>query len=344
MQTTYIYGAGMLSTHILKMCAEAGIDVSAVIDPKKVGTVFQGKEVIDLVDIEPGSKVLIGVLNNFVNISETVAQLAVSGAEYILTPPEVFFDFGARGLESEWYWLDTDKSKVQSLANASRKLLNPLLDDFSASTLEAILNYRCSGTLNEDYVLDLENQYFDTGISNFWDGSICLLDGGAFDGDTITSASRFDVSLDQVFAFEPDPTNYEKLVSNTSDFSGSLKTFQAGLSDKTEMVSFNFTSGTGSSIDTMGQTENTKMINFDTLSPDNKVTHVKLDVEGGEFKALLGMRKTIEIYNPKMAISVYHKPQDLLALPQLIMELGNYEKFSLRSYARQSFETIFYAC
>lgn len=334
----------MLSAQILKMCAEAGVEVSAVIDPKKIGTFFHGKEVVDMPDIEPGSKVLIGVLNNFVNVSEIVTQLAASGAEYILTPPEVFFDFGARGLTSEWYWLDTDKSKVQSLANATRALLNPLLDDFSACTLDAILSYRCSGALNEDYVLDLENQYFDTGISNFWDGSISLLDGGAFDGDTITSASRFNVSLDQVFAFEPDPENYEKLVSNTLDFSGSIKTFLGGLSDKTEMVSFNFTSGTGSSLDATGQTVNTKMFNFDSLSPDNKVTHVKLDVEGGEFKALMGMRKTIEIHNPKLAISVYHKPQDLLALPQLIMELGNYKKFSLRNYARQSFETIFYAC
>jgi FkbM family methyltransferase len=60
-------------------------------------------------------------------------------------------------------------------------------------------------------------------------------------------------------------------------------------------------------IDTFAEQNNLKEVNF-----------IKMDIEGAEVPALTGASKTIKMYKPRLAISVYHKWDDLLVIPQLI--------------------------
>jgi len=344
MQSVHIYGAGMLAKHMIELCNKVGIKVASVIDPKKVDSTLAGFRVVDTSEIKVGSTVFIAVLNNFVSMAKVSSSLYQSGAGTVLTPPEAFFYFGENGISSDWYWLSTHKGYVHELATKSRSLLNPILDDFSNSTLDMILNYRCSGLINESFIQSLDQQYFVTGIEEFWSGNVNLLDGGAYDGDTIISARLHGVNLTSVVALEPDPSNYFKLRANTVDLGFDVTTFQAGLSDENSLATFNFTASTGSAQIESSDLPKTQLIAFDSIAPRHHITHIKLDIEGMEAKALLGMKKTIETLNPNMAISVYHKPEDIFELSETVMKLGNYNKFSLRNYAHQSFETIFYAC
>ena len=70
------------------------------------------------------------------------------------------------------------------------------------------------------------------------------------------------------------------------------------------------------------ETEKTvETITIDAFSEQNllaRVDFIKMDIEGSEIPALTGATKTIERFKPKLAISVYHKWNDLLAIPQLI--------------------------
>jgi FkbM family methyltransferase len=62
-------------------------------------------------------------------------------------------------------------------------------------------------------------------------------------------------------------------------------------------------------------------ITIDTFSEENslkKIDFIKMDIEGAELPALIGAAKTINMFKPKLAISVYHKWDDLLAIPTLI--------------------------
>lgn len=82
---------------------------------------------------------------------------------------------------------------------------------------------------------------------------------------------------------------------------------------------------------------------IDDVLSGEKVTFIKMDVEGSELQALEGARKSIEKYRPRMAICVYHKPQDIWELADYILRLNPDYRLLLRHYTTCNFETVLYA-
>jgi FkbM family methyltransferase len=75
----------------------------------------------------------------------------------------------------------------------------------------------------------------------------------------------------------------------------------------------------------------------ETVSIDNyvgakslmSVDFIKMDIEGAEVPALNGARNTIKKFKPKLAISVYHKWDDLREIPKLIHGIRDDYEFYL---------------
>jgi hypothetical protein len=84
---------------------------------------------------------------------------------------------------------------------------------------------------------------------------------------------------------------------------------------------------------------------IDHISEEYKIipTYLKMDIEGAEFEAIMGAAETIKKYKPKLAICLYHKPDDLWKLPKLIFELRDDYKFSLGHHFHGWTETVLYA-
>lgn len=82
---------------------------------------------------------------------------------------------------------------------------------------------------------------------------------------------------------------------------------------------------------------------LDDLAGDEDVTYIKLDVEGAERKALQGAEKIIRKNHPRLAVSIYHKPEDILELPEYILSLHGDYRFYIRHYQMSPCETILYA-
>lgn len=76
---------------------------------------------------------------------------------------------------------------------------------------------------------------------------------------------------------------------------------------------------------------------------EEKVTFIKMDVEGAELEALKGARKTIMKHHPRLAISIYHKPEDIWEIPAYILSLSEDYRFYIRHYQFSKNETILYA-
>ena len=76
---------------------------------------------------------------------------------------------------------------------------------------------------------------------------------------------------------------------------------------------------------------------------DERVTFIKMDIEGSEYNALLGARETIVKDRPKLAVSIYHKKEDIWTLPSLILEMVPDYKLFFGHYSIAAAETVLYA-
>ncbi len=87
-------------------------------------------------------------------------------------------------------------------------------------------------------------------------------------------------------------------------------------------------------------------ISIDTFYEQNgleKVDFIKMDIEGSEVPALTGAAKTIKSFKPRLAISAYHKWDDLLVIPRLINSIRDDYNFYLDCTTGFGGETILFA-
>lgn len=81
---------------------------------------------------------------------------------------------------------------------------------------------------------------------------------------------------------------------------------------------------------------------IDVYCADRTVDFVKMDIEGAEQHAIAGGWKTFERDRPVFAISIYHSLQDVVEVPQMMMErMSDYHWF-VRHHAVNYCEVILY--
>lgn len=109
-------------------------------------------------------------------------------------------------------------------------------------------------------------------------------------------------------------------------------------------LTFNVNSdfGYASSVDANGK-EVVCADSIDNILAGRPATYIKLDVEGSELETLKGAVNTIKKYRPKMAVSLYHRPEDIIVLPLFIESLGMDYRYYIRHYQTRWCETTLYA-
>ena len=189
--------------------------------------------------------------------------------------------------------------------------------------------------------------YFPRDIVRLTDNEV-LVDCGAFDGDSIRAfLGRTSRSFRQIYAFEPDATNrraLERYLSSLPDCERDrIAVLPFGVSDHNGMVYFD-ASGTAGSRVTMDQsTDSIECRRLDDALDASQVTIIKMDIEGAEPAALRGATATIRAGRPILAVCAYHKCEHLWTLPTIISAALPEYQISLRRYAEECWETVYYA-
>ena len=169
-------------------------------------------------------------------------------------------------------------------------------------------------------------------------------DVGALNGETAKEFLRWaGDTADHVWCFEPDARNAEKCRTTLPELekAGKLTVVPKGAWSEHTTLSFcaqaNGISAVGAGDDTVETTT------LDKVFADEPITFIKMDIEGAEFEALRGCECTIRTQRPKLAISVYHKPGDIVDLAQLILAYQPDYRLYLRHYCIFDNETVLYA-
>lgn len=196
--------------------------------------------------------------------------------------------------------------------------------------------------LADCYKAICDRQYFEKDIIPHNTDEV-FIDGGCYDGRTIRQFIDWcGGDYRKIFAFEPDKISYERIAERISDEKiRDVKLYNRGLWSRETELTFNEDGSQGARISEAGAAT-IKTISIDEAVENEKVTFIKLDVEGAEYETLLGAKETIRKYRPKMAISVYHKPEDIFELPELILSMDDSYKFYLKHYQLSPNETILY--
>lgn len=216
------------------------------------------------------------------------------------------------------------------------QIIHQLEDNLSKNILLKHLYYRF--TFNNSVFLEVqekfENQYFDIQISDY----DIFLDGGCFDGSTSLALLNRNKNIEKIYCFEPDASNLKKVYKNLQTYS-QVEVMHCGLWDKEEELCFLSTSDEISRV--VENSDNKIILNtIDNLVPN--ATFIKLDIEGSEAKAIQGAFNTIKNGSPKLAISIYHRPNDLFEILNLIKSINKNYHFYIRHYSDFLFDTILY--
>jgi len=195
-----------------------------------------------------------------------------------------------------------------------------------------------------DFVLQQYN-YNDVVCVN--DGDV-VIDAGACWGDTaLYFAAR---GAKAVYSYEFIPSNLEIFKKNIAlnvKYEDRIHIVEAPLWNKSDVsLSYN-DRGPASQVGEPGKYGgNTRTLSIDDLVANNhldSVDFIKMDIEGAEMPALRGAEETIKRFKPKLAISVYHKPDDMVVIPEYIRSLNADYQFYLDYYTIVGYEIILYA-
>lgn len=193
---------------------------------------------------------------------------------------------------------------------------------------------------------NVDTQYFPQDIINLRYDEV-FLDVGGYTGDTLEIFLKNTSSFSKYYVMEPDASvigNLEWTIMK-SGASERICHIAKGAWNESSTLYFGIGNGCGT---VMASQDNAKVKidvdKIDNVLPENeKLTFVKMDIEGSELNALQGGKEVIAKCLPTLAICVYHKREDLITIPQFIKSISSDYKLYLRPHRPYVGELVLYA-
>ena len=178
--------------------------------------------------------------------------------------------------------------------------------------------------------------------------TVGFVDVGAFDGDSVEQFINWSKNPDaSVLALEPEVGNYQKCCQNLSKYSN-CRVINAAAGEKTE-TGYISQGGIEAALLTLtgddyeGSSSKTQIVALDECCKGFDVKYIKMDVEGFEAQALTGAKMIISKERPCLAISVYHKREDIWRLPLQVLSYNPDYKLAFGHYTVGLADTVMYA-
>lgn len=341
-ESCILFGAGTggvnVYSFICKNIENGDKKIKCFVDnnPSKLNTYFCGKKVFLPANVfEHGSEE--AVIISCGEGDEIIKQLR----KYFI-PLERIYIPDISALEAN------DADFIEENIEYFNKLYEILDDEKSRNVLVGILNYKLSHKIN--YISEIADeaveQYFDRNLIKYNQKDI-FVDCGGYIGDTIESYVKHNKGVyDKIICLEADQDNYNIIKELRNEYR--IELYNMAAYNCATILHFDkIGSGSGTILEEKVAKANDVIVEgttIDTILKNRKVSFIKMDIEGAEYKTLLGAVNTIQKHKPTLMISVYHKQDDLIKIPLLIKSLNYKYKLYLRHYRSLSVqETVLYA-
>jgi FkbM family methyltransferase len=183
-------------------------------------------------------------------------------------------------------------------------------------------------------------------------GNVIIDAGGCF-GDTAIYFAKSAGPAGHVYSFDPLPQHGNVIRYNIeqNDLSQRVTYVPYAVGETSNDTPPAVESGVRSSVAQPGfsllRTEDafavTSIDDFCEARALPKLDFLKMDIEGFELSALRGARKSIARFQPVLAISLYHRPEDLFEIPLWIRDTFPNYVFHLDHFTIHQEETVLYA-
>lgn len=327
-----IFGAGDCGHRIYDLLRGYHIQVSCFCDNGMGGCIDEktGLKIIrpaEVQDTVAHPEILICVEDRNIQ-QEIVRQLSLLGFEN----PQMH-------IMNEYFYLQAIEYLDVHL-DEYRKAYQFMEDEFSRQTyLEKMKKVFLLSDISQ-IVRPCEEEYFDEKVPLTEDE--VFVDCGGFDGDSaLHFIKQCGGRYRDVIIFEPEFSKREVIEKNMGN--NRYQLFQLGVWSKSTKLYFNAMGTVSSRISDRRGEYMIETVALDEVVYDKEPTYIKMDVEGAEQEALKGCRKIIQTYKPKLAICIYHRPDDLYKIPIMIKEMNPEYKLYVRQYANAWYDTVLYA-
>ncbi len=178
-----------------------------------------------------------------------------------------------------------------------------------------------------------------------------VIDAGACFGDTTVHFAKSVGPTGHVFSFDPMPVHGNAVRHNVNQngLADRVTYVDKAVGDETNDVSndaaFSTTKANPSfSLRSAGAgVPITTIDNFCQTGRVPRIDFIKMDIEGHELAALRGARSTIAAHRPVLAISLYHRKQDLYEIPLWLEQNFPFYEYYLDHYSMHQQETVLFA-
>lgn len=160
-----------------------------------------------------------------------------------------------------------------------------------------------------------------------------IVDLGAYTGDTILDYiyTYGENKYQKIYAYDITEESLIKLKKNVSRYPNIIVKKRA-ITDKTGITYIKKSEVDNSANMTMDHGDDEVLETTLDDEVKEKITMIKMDIEGGEQKALRGAEEHIKKEHPKLLISVYHNVRDIFEIPKMIEQMDSSYQFYLRNH------------
>jgi FkbM family methyltransferase len=342
-----IYGAGDLGELALQLLSPIGIKPLCVVDknPNKTNRTILDVEIISPSAIKTSQKetalfVVCIVKRPFCEIKNYLMDLGCKNITH-------FYDFSNEffpevNITNGWKYEDFNESDKISI----QKVYDKLINDTSRAYYLMTLYWRICHTeiFFDNVIINTDNKFFPDFIRQILTKEEVFVDCGAYTGNTIQKfLSNTNNNFDKIIAYEPSKMNFrelEKFIEKLDEkltHKVILHNYGIGkLKDKRFFIERGISSKFSLKTEIIKQG-----VFINSLDEDFKMqrmTFLKLHLEGMELDAIIGGIKSIKKYRPILAITLYHTMDGIYKIVEYLMRNieDYYYYYCLHMYCGQS--------